>query len=853
MATFDLDSVLYNYNNYFLFPEFGEKIENGSSLNGDVYTFLSSATTYYIDQVNNVFGENNTLDSLFNDKIQVTDSTELYEISQLPIKYDTGFGWFIGFLLNALYPLKGKNFENKQVNNKIYKVAFENYCSINQANNNYGAIDTDDEGKLFLKEYKGILMASIIFAKFIGNDTYRGQFKTLKSGTYTNNALQGYYFCDGKRLFDKGEDGAYLMFNGELFVPKPPTNGQTSWIWNRDVNYHHIGGQQRGYDSNYNNYIIGTTALEDRNGDFKYWMKSGSGILSKYNSSTHKRGINTSIEYGISMISGSHDSSISEWKECVNSDHKGLKSSLIGYDYTSSTSNAIHCLLKIGIKSGNRLSSEIKDFGTSSNGWFRKRPFEYFESEVSPQIEFPHTNGYGKYENSKYYYDTKKTDDSLSEEVTGSPTIQGTSSYPSSHTALSWNMALLVCATFSNLSNPSSQNDKDDLIKLLSRSYLYGENRNIVGAHWQQCIDIGRITSACSFAMMCGNYYFIELIDRAHGTTSNLLLPNYLYKPWFTNSGSTIIINKISGAQVYYTTDGSDPTTSSSIYSSGITISQPTTIKAIAVKDGITSNISVGEFDANGNQTGGDTPGGGNGGSGEVDTTRPYMKLSTNSGTITVSMASSVTIDGKEVDVPWGGVGHTSKIRYKRDIIDQLNLYIKPIKNLQVNGMTYNLLTSYAYFHNDICADLRDLWEKYEELRNTYTSLYNNYQALSQFRNNYLTWQSNNSNKISNANSLNGQYLWTDYVEGANPPFRGDQIQISIGQPPVAPDINENYPNITLYNNYEYTWEKQPYKYINMTETISYSSNIKPLWQTLTYSMMKWKNNRYEHHMSLIM
>ena len=53
-------------------------------------------------------------------------------------------------------------------------------------------------------------------------------------------------------------------------------------------------------------------------------------------------------------------------------------------------------------------------------------------------------------------------------------------------------------------------------------------------------------------------------------------------------SGTTVTITcKTEGAVIHYTTDGTDPTASSPTYSSPITISRTTTVKAIAVKDGM--------------------------------------------------------------------------------------------------------------------------------------------------------------------------------------------------------------------------------------------------------------------------
>lgn len=69
--------------------------------------------------------------------------------------------------------------------------------------------------------------------------------------------------------------------------------------------------------------------------------------------------------------------------------------------------------------------------------------------------------------------------------------------------------------------------------------------------------------------------------------------PAFSPASWEQSAGVTLSVTltcATDGATIYYTTDGSTPTTASSVYSSAISLSATTTIKAIAVKSGMTNS-----------------------------------------------------------------------------------------------------------------------------------------------------------------------------------------------------------------------------------------------------------------------
>ena len=64
----------------------------------------------------------------------------------------------------------------------------------------------------------------------------------------------------------------------------------------------------------------------------------------------------------------------------------------------------------------------------------------------------------------------------------------------------------------------------------------------------------------------------------------------------YTSAQNVTISTTTSGATIYYTTNGSTPTTSSTVYNGAIAVSNNMTIKAIAVKDGVSSTVATASY-----------------------------------------------------------------------------------------------------------------------------------------------------------------------------------------------------------------------------------------------------------------
>ena len=82
--------------------------------------------------------------------------------------------------------------------------------------------------------------------------------------------------------------------------------------------------------------------------------------------------------------------------------------------------------------------------------------------------------------------------------------LRNNSSYPSGHTTIGWAIALVLAEI-----NPENQNE------ILKRGYEYGDNRVIVGFHYQSDVDDARLIASILVNRLHANDDFIKQLQKA--------------------------------------------------------------------------------------------------------------------------------------------------------------------------------------------------------------------------------------------------------------------------------------------------------------------------------------------------
>lgn len=100
------------------------------------------------------------------------------------------------------------------------------------------------------------------------------------------------------------------------------------------------------------------------------------------------------------------------------------------------------------------------------------------------------------------------------------------------------------------------------------------------------------VASISGFVTQDNNPMCLVLLDEVEEEVEPVGAPSFGLTQ-VDESATLTMSSATDGASIYYTTNGNTPTSSSTAYSSGVTLSATTTIKAIAIKDGVTSEVST--------------------------------------------------------------------------------------------------------------------------------------------------------------------------------------------------------------------------------------------------------------------
>jgi hypothetical protein len=157
-------------------------------------------------------------------------------------------------------------------------------------------------------------------------------------------------------------------------------------------------------------------------------------------------------------------------------------------------------------------------------------------------------------------------------------------------------------ATIGNLAEGAKTGPAVKTIKLLAQStgeFTRDELKKDVKLAWT---DKTRAEIAAAKGETAGNAGSTGNSGNS-GNSGTLASPTISGNTSFTES-TQVSISGPDGAEIHYTTDGTVPTAASALYSEAFTLSATTTVKAIAIKDGQSSEVASRVFTKSSNDDG---------------------------------------------------------------------------------------------------------------------------------------------------------------------------------------------------------------------------------------------------------
>ena len=152
----------------------------------------------------------------------------------------------------------------------------------------------------------------------------------------------------------------------------------------------------------------------------------------------------------------------------------------------------------------------------------------------------------------------------------------------------------VLAPTFSPAAGAVATNTEVTISTATADATIYytvdGSDPNTSSSVYSTPITIDAAKTIKAYAVKAG-FPDSEIATAAYTIAAPCATPTFSPAAGEVEKGSTVEIScATDGATIYYTTDGTDPTTGSTEYTSAITINSATTIKAIAAKDGLANS-----------------------------------------------------------------------------------------------------------------------------------------------------------------------------------------------------------------------------------------------------------------------
>lgn len=145
----------------------------------------------------------------------------------------------------------------------------------------------------------------------------------------------------------------------------------------------------------------------------------------------------------------------------------------------------------------------------------------------------------------------------------------------------------------------SWENDNTKLVVSISDGTLSQTEFSLANAEFEDyTVQIVGVTDKCTItfagSVASKERFFLDEVKVV--TSSDIAAPTFSPAAGTYYEAQSVTLSAEDGASIYYTTDGEEPTTSSTLYSEAIEVAQTTTIKAIAVKDEVSSAVATATY-----------------------------------------------------------------------------------------------------------------------------------------------------------------------------------------------------------------------------------------------------------------